>query len=82
MRCCGMGFGQWREDATGQAQDRWRPRTEAFDEHRTATLRRLEEEERAFRVFLSELRMVKDKAEFDQFLAGRRTQSEQPPPQA
>jgi hypothetical protein len=44
----------------------------AFDEYRTETLRRLEEEEREFRDFLDRLRMAKDKAEFDQFMAERR----------
>ena len=44
----------------------------AFDEYRTETLRRLEEEEREFRDFLGRLRMAKDKAEFDQFMAERR----------
>jgi hypothetical protein len=44
----------------------------AFDEYRTETLRRLEEEEREFRDFLDRLRFAKDKAEFDQFLNDRR----------
>lgn len=44
----------------------------AFDEYRTETLRRLEEEQREFREFLARLRMAKDKAEFDQFMADRR----------
>lgn len=45
----------------------------AFDEYRTETLRRLEEEEREFRDFLDRLRHAKDKAEFDQFMAERRS---------
>ena len=44
----------------------------AFDEYREETLRRLEEEQREFRDFLARLRMAKDKAEFDQFMAERR----------
>jgi hypothetical protein len=44
----------------------------AFDEYRTETLRRLEDEQREFREFLDRLRMAKDKAEFDQFMAERR----------
>ena len=44
----------------------------AFDEYRTDTLRRLEEEEKEFREFLNRLRAAKDKAEFDQFMAERR----------
>ena len=76
MNCCGTSFGQWREDSIGPAQD-WerQPRTsgnQAFHEYRTATLRRLEEEQREFREFLSRLRMAKDKAEFDQFMVARR----------
>jgi len=44
----------------------------AFDEYRTETLRRLEEEQRDFRDFLDRLRHAKDKAEFDQFMAEHR----------
>jgi hypothetical protein len=46
----------------------------AFDEYRTETLRRLEEEQREFREFLQRLRVAKDRAEFDQFMAERRNQ--------
>ena len=59
----------------------------AFDEYRTDTLRRLEEEQREFHDFLGRLRMAKDKAEFDQFMAERRNRPnpnqnpEQSPPQ-
>jgi hypothetical protein len=49
----------------------------AFDEYRADTLKRLEEEQREFREFLERLRMAKDKAEFDQFMAERRTRSAQ-----
>jgi hypothetical protein len=44
----------------------------AFDEYRTDTLRRLEEEQTEFRDFLDRLRFAKDKTEFDQFMAERR----------
>ena len=55
----------------------------AFDEYRTETLRRLEDEQREFRDFLERLRQAKDKAEFDQFMADRRSRGfEQPAPQA
>jgi hypothetical protein len=85
MGCCGMNFGRWRDDTSRRAQDWWRePRTsgnQAFDEYRAATLRRLEEEQREFREFLSRLRMAKDKAEFDQFMTERGLRSE-PQPQA
>ncbi len=51
----------------------------AFDEYRTETLRRLEDEQREFREFLHRLRFAKDKVEFDQFMAERRNR---PGPQA
>ena len=44
----------------------------AFDEYRTETMRRLEDEQREFHEFLDRLRMAKDKSEFDQFMAERR----------
>lgn len=46
----------------------------AFDEYRSETLRRLEDEQREFQDFLGRLRMARDKAEFDQFMADRRNQ--------
>jgi Protein of unknown function (DUF2852) len=52
----------------------------AFDEYRTETLRRLEEEERQFKEFLDRLRHAKDKAEFDQFMAEMRRPPEGPVP--
>jgi hypothetical protein len=51
----------------------------AFDEYRSETLRRLEDEEREFRDFLDRLRQAKDKTEFDQFMAERRHRDETPP---
>ena len=36
-------------------------------------LKRLEDEAREFREFLDRLRMAKDKAEFDQYMADRRS---------
>jgi hypothetical protein len=85
MMCCGIGFGGWGEDANRRERNAWdQPRTsgnQAFDEYRAATLRRLEEEQREFWEFLSGLRMAKDKADFDQFIAERRTRSE-PQPQS
>jgi hypothetical protein len=51
----------------------------AFDEYRTETLRRLEEEQREFRDFLERLRFAKDKTEFDQFMAERRGRDGAPP---
>ena len=54
----------------------------AFDEYRPETLRRLEEEQREFKDFLDRLRVAKDSAEFDQFMADRRRtiDPEQPTP--
>jgi len=53
----------------------------AFDEYRTETLRRLEDEQRDFFEFLNRLRHAKDKAEFDQFMAERGRRPEGPAPQ-
>jgi len=52
----------------------------AFDEYRSETLRRLEDEQREFRDFLDRLRMAKDKAEFDQFMSERRDRPPEAPP--
>jgi len=54
----------------------------AFDDYRTETLRRLEEEQREFKEFLERLRFAKDRAEFDQFMADRRNRSEGDTPPA
>ncbi len=58
----------------------------AFDEYRSDTLRRLEEEQREFKEFLKRLRFAKDRAEFDQFMAEQRDRSRdgtaQSPPQS
>lgn len=51
----------------------------AFDEYRSETLRRLEDEQREFMQFLHNLRHAKDKAEFDQFMAERRNAPPKPP---
>jgi hypothetical protein len=82
MRCC--GFGNWRDDARRPAFDRRdEPQpsgNQAFDEYRAETLQRLEAEQRAFREFLSRLRMAKDKAEFDAFMTDRRARAPTAPP--
>ena len=44
----------------------------AFDEYRSETLRRLEDEQREFVDYLDRLRQARDKQEFDQFMAERR----------
>lgn len=61
----GGGFGGWGRGPASSGN-------RAFDEYRQETLRRLEEEQREFQDFLGKLRMAKDKAEFDQFMAQRR----------
>jgi len=53
----------------------------AFDEYREETLTRLEEEQREFREFLDRLRKAKDKQEFDQFMAERRSRPDSDSPQ-
>jgi hypothetical protein len=71
------GFGPMRHPGTW-----WPPRSSgnhAFDDYRSDTLRRLEEEEKEFREFLNRLRAAKDKTEFDQFMADRRNQAASPP---
>jgi Protein of unknown function (DUF2852) len=50
----------------------------AFDEYRTETLRRLEDEQKEFRDFLDRLRVAKDKTEFDAFMAERRNRVQDP----
>ena len=44
----------------------------AFDEYRSETLRRLEDEQKDFVEYLDRLRQARDKQEFDQFMADRR----------
>ena len=94
----GYGYTHWQDkmDRMRDKMDRMHERMErfshggwgpssgnrAFDEYRTQTLQRLEVEQREFREFLKRLRMAKDKAEFDQFMAERRDRPEQPPPQS
>jgi hypothetical protein len=58
-----------REESTGNS---------AFDEYREETLKRLEDEQREFEDFLTRLRHAKDKAEFDQFMADRRSRPAEP----
>jgi hypothetical protein len=82
-----MGCGNFRGFNWGQPGryygTPWQPSSgnRAFDEYRTETLRRLEDEQREFREFLERLRMAKDKAEFDQFMADRRNRPADAPQQ-
>ena len=68
--------GKWREARSVRKQARRMNRRSsgnvAFDEYREETLRRLEEEQIEFTNFLDKLRMAKDKAEFEQFMADRK----------
>ena len=50
----------------------------AFDEYRFETLKHLEDEQNEFKDFLERLRHAKDKAEFDQFMAERRSRPTPP----
>ena len=73
----GRGMSRWHHGpgSMRSAGTWWQPQpssgNRAFDEYRSETLQRLEEEQREFREFLDRLRMAKDKAEFDQFMAER-----------
>ncbi|GGG34874.1 DUF2852 domain-containing protein [Chelatococcus composti] len=94
---CGRGSDRWEQKMMRlqEKMDRLRARMEgrggwtgsssgnrAFDEYREETLRRLEEEQREFKVFLDKLRFAKDKAEFDQFMAERRQRPQPDAPAA
>jgi Protein of unknown function (DUF2852) len=86
MGCWKRGeVGRWQgAERMREAAQWWRqPPTSgnhAFDEYRTETLRRLEEEQREFREFLDRLRFARDKTEFDQFMSERRARPASPPP--
>lgn len=72
-------FGGIARDARGWTRPEWSATgNAAFDEYRTETLnrldeerRRLQEEGRAFAEFLTNLRRARDKEEFDRFMAER-----------
>ena len=90
-RWTSCGARRWQHQAQGnQAQSNpggwWGMRSSstgnrAFDEYRTETLCRLEEEQREFKAFLDRLRHAKDKAEFDQVMAERGPRPQGPAPQ-
>jgi hypothetical protein len=85
MNCGQRGMDRWQAK-----MDRMRARggfwqapssgNKAFDDYRTETLRRLEDEQREFQDFLERLRFAKDKSEFDQFMAERRRPTDTAPP--
>ena len=60
----GCGSASWQQQTSSGSQ--------AFDDYRAETLRRLEDEQRDFKEFLQQLRGAKDRAELDQFLDERR----------
>ncbi len=65
-------FDDWKAWAFGGNRSASSSGNHAFDEYKSETLRRLEEEQQEFASFLERLRFAKDKAEFDQFMAERR----------
>ena len=73
----GLGAGGWWGQTPSSGN-------RAFDDYRTETLRRLEDEQREFKEFLERLRFAKDREEFDQFMSERRNRphGEDPQPQA
>jgi hypothetical protein len=81
---CGQraGFARWGEKRGWHRAGPWISGSSgntAFDEYRTETLKRLEDEEEEFRNFLARLRQAKDKTEFDMFMAERRNRPAPPP---
>jgi hypothetical protein len=86
MGCWSHARGRWHNNGTDRfaGAGRWHGPTSgnrAFDEYRVETLRRLEQEQREFVEFLERLRFAKDRAEFDQFMADRRSRPQGPEPQ-
>jgi len=73
-------WGTWRSWACGPSDSAASTSgNRAFDEYKAETLRRMEEEQKEFGSFLERLRVAKDKAEFDQFMADRRSRPSNPP---
>ena len=68
------GAGDWFGPATSGNR--------AFDDYRAETLKRLEEEQQEFKDFLARLRFAKDRSEFDQFMAERRSRPFEPDSQS
>jgi hypothetical protein len=72
-------FNAWKSWAYGNGRPASSSGNHAFDEYKSETLRRLEDEQKEFGAFLERLRFAKDKAEFDQFMAERRNRPPSPP---
>ena len=90
--CGGYRQGGWRQGGGGSRGGAWKnwcggmrsqasSGNRAFDEYRTDTLRRLEDEQKEFAEFLDRLRFAKDKSEFDQFMNDRRNRPPEAPPE-
>jgi hypothetical protein len=89
MGCGHHGRMDWgeRRERWREARDEWRAMRRGayagmrssgnlvFDDYRTETLKRLEDEQKEFSGFLDRLRRAKDKAEFDQFINERGSKS-------
>ena len=91
MGCGHRRWGDWNQERWERTREHWRGRPHgggrrsgnmAFDAYREETLRRLEDEQQEFTDYLNNLRHAKDKAEFDQFMAERRSRQQTQPPQA
>jgi hypothetical protein len=74
----GSHRGHWCSGGMSRKRERWarsywhsHSGNSAFDEYRDQTLQRLEEEQHEFHEFLKQLRMAKDRTEFDRFMANR-----------
>lgn len=80
------GHGKWDRDGH---RGHWRgfrsamrpSGNSAFDEYKADVIRKLEDEQEAFREFLDRLRKSKDKSEFEQFMSERRDGSGGPAPE-
>ena len=86
MGCGHHGQMSWHErrERWREAREEWRAMKRggygvigssgnaAFDDYRSETLKRLEDEQKEFTGFLDRLRRAKDQAEFDQFMTERR----------
>ena len=65
-------------DLRPHVPERASERQSAFEEYRAETLKRLDDEQQEFQAFLGRLRTAKDKAEFEQFMAERRSRTSSP----
>jgi hypothetical protein len=74
-RAWGRGFGAGSGHGFGSSGN------SAFDAYRDETLKRLEDEQRAFQEFLDRLRRAKDQTEFDSFMDERRNRPQPPAPE-